>query len=66
MEKGGYAITGMAATKRVRKKTHTETIICDSHSEQAQYQETEHFKDDVASLSGLSDGYICSELQVDH
>ena len=27
------------------KKTYTETIICDSHSEQAQFQETEHFKE---------------------
>lgn len=27
-----------------KKKTYTETIICDSHSEQAQFQETEHFK----------------------
>lgn len=28
-----------------KKKTYTETIICDSHSEQAQFQETEHFKE---------------------
>lgn len=27
-----------------KKKTYTETIICDSHSEQAQFQETEYFK----------------------
>lgn len=27
------------------KKTYTETIICDSHSEQEQFQETEHFKE---------------------
>lgn len=28
-----------------KKKTYTETIICDSHSEQAKFQETEHFKE---------------------
>ena len=28
-----------------KKKTYTETLICDSHSEQAQFQETEHFKE---------------------
>ena len=28
-----------------KKKTYTETIISDSHSEQAQFQETEHFKE---------------------
>lgn len=28
-----------------KKKTYTETIICDSHSEQAQFQETEYFKE---------------------
>ena len=28
-----------------KKKTYTETIICDSHSEQAEFQETEHFKE---------------------
>lgn len=28
-----------------KKKTYTETIICDSHSAQAQFQETEHFKE---------------------
>jgi len=57
---------GWLLQRGCEKKTHTETIICDSHSEQAQYQETEHFKDDVASSSGLSDGYICSEPQTDH
>ena len=28
-----------------KKKTYTETIICDSHSEQVKFQETEHFKE---------------------
>ena len=28
-----------------KKKTYTETIICDSHSEQFKFQETEHFKE---------------------
>lgn len=28
-----------------KKKTYTETIISDSHSEQAKFQETEHFKE---------------------
>lgn len=28
-----------------KTKTYTETIICDSHSEQALFQETEHFKE---------------------
>lgn len=28
-----------------KKKTYSETIICDSHSKQAQFQETEHFKE---------------------
>lgn len=28
-----------------KKKTYTETLICDSHSEQARFQETEHFKE---------------------
>ena len=28
-----------------KKKTYTETIICDSYSEQAQFQETEHYKE---------------------
>lgn len=28
-----------------KKKTYTETLICDLHSEQAQFQETEHFKE---------------------
>ena len=28
-----------------KKKTYTETLVCDSHSEQAQFQETEHFKE---------------------
>lgn len=28
-----------------KKKTYTETIICDTHSAQAQFQETEHFKE---------------------
>ena len=28
-----------------KKKTYAETIICDFHSEQAQFQETEHFKE---------------------
>ncbi|GLC80066.1 DDE transposase [Lacrimispora brassicae] len=28
-----------------KKKTYAETVICDSHSEQAQFQETEHFKE---------------------
>ena len=28
-----------------KKKTYTETIICDSHSKQAQFQETEYFKE---------------------
>ena len=28
-----------------KKKTYTETIICDSHSEQDKFQETEHFKE---------------------
>ena len=31
--------------KGAKKKTYTETLICDSHSEQAQFQETEHFKE---------------------
>lgn len=31
--------------ENAKKKTYTETIICDSHSEQAQFQETEHFKE---------------------
>lgn len=36
----------MSAIKRARKKkTYTETLICDSHSEKAQFQETEHFKE---------------------
>ena len=26
-------------------KTYSETIMCDSHSEQAKFQETEHFKE---------------------
>ena len=28
-----------------KKKTYTETLVCDSHSEQAQFQETAHFKE---------------------
>lgn len=28
-----------------KRKTYTETLICDSHSEQDQFQETEHFKE---------------------
>lgn len=28
-----------------KKKTYTETLICDSHSEHAQFQETDHFKE---------------------
>ena len=28
-----------------KKKTYTETIICDSHSEQVKFQDTEHFKE---------------------
>ena len=36
----------MAVTKEgAKKKTYTETIICDSHSEQVKFQETEHFKE---------------------
>lgn len=31
--------------KGAKKKTYTETVICDSHSEQAQFQETEYFKE---------------------
>ena len=31
--------------KGAKKKTYTETIICDSHSEQVKFQETEHFKE---------------------
>ena len=27
-----------------KRKTYTETIICDSHSEQVKFQETEHLK----------------------
>lgn len=30
--------------KGAKRKTYTETIICDSHSEQAKFQETEYFK----------------------
>ena len=30
-----------------KKKTYTETIICDSHSEQVKFQETEHFKEKI-------------------
>ena len=28
-----------------KKKTYSETLICDEHSEQAKFQETEHFKE---------------------
>ena len=28
-----------------KTKTYSETIMCDSHSEQAKFQETEHFKE---------------------
>ena len=28
-----------------KRKTYTETLICDSHSEQDQFQEIEHFKE---------------------
>lgn len=28
-----------------KKKTYSETLICDAHSEQARFQETEHFKE---------------------
>lgn len=28
-----------------KKKTYSETIVCDAHSEQAQFQETEYFKE---------------------
>lgn len=28
-----------------KKKTYTETLVCDSHSEQAQFQETAHSKE---------------------
>lgn len=28
-----------------KKKTYSETLICDAHSEQAKFQETEHFKE---------------------
>ena len=36
----------MVVIKKVqKKKTYTETIISDSHSEQAKFQETEHFKE---------------------
>lgn len=31
--------------KEGAKKTYTETIICDTHSEQTQFQETERFKE---------------------
>ena len=34
-----------AAKEGAKKKTYTETIICDSHSEQVKFQETEHFKE---------------------
>ncbi|WP_044297796.1 transposase, partial [Robinsoniella peoriensis] len=30
-----------------KKKTYTETVISDTHSEQAQFQETEYFKEKV-------------------
>lgn len=35
----------MNVIKKARKKTYTETIICDTHSEQAQFQETKRFKE---------------------
>lgn len=28
-----------------KKKTYSETLSCDAHSEQAKFQETEHFKE---------------------
>ena len=28
-----------------KKKTYSETLICDEHSEQAKFQETEHFRE---------------------
>ena len=35
-----------AVIKKEPKRKHTqETIICDSHSEQVKFQETEHFKE---------------------
>ena len=62
-----------------KKKTYTETIICDSHSEQVKFQETEHFKEKMrerykieAKNSELkhrhgydvaSSGLICMEMQ---
>ena len=31
--------------EEAKRKTYTETLICDSHSEQDQFQEIEHFKE---------------------
>ena len=36
---------GAKSIQGAKKKTYTETIICDSHSEQVKFQETEHFKE---------------------
>ena len=42
---GDKAYSDKKNIEAAKKKTYTETIISDSHSEQAKFQETEHFKE---------------------
>ena len=45
-----------------KKKTYTETLVCDSHSEQAQFQETAHFKEMAKERYKIGKRTIASTL----